>query len=60
MRIQLPVKVDNIIKTPAWERNKVKFLSVGDSTRQSGKVTLEDAPEPHMTKKKENSLFDDI
>ena len=52
--------IDNIIKTPAWERNKVKFLSVGDSTRQSGKVTLEDAPEPHMTKRKENSLFDDI
>ena len=52
--------IDYIVKTPAWERNKVKFLTVGDTARSAGKVTLSGTAEPTEEKKKENSLFDDI
>lgn len=52
--------IDSIIKTPAWERNKVKFVPVSDTTRQTGKVTLEKTAAEQPAEKKENSLFDDI
>lgn len=55
--------IDFIIKTPAWERNKVKFEAIGENARSAGKVTLAknqpqtDSSEPE---RKENSLFDNL
>ncbi len=55
--------IDYIVKTPAWERNKVKFVPVSDNSRSAGKVALDRTSSqtpPQEPDKRENSLFDNF